>query len=53
MLGWHLSQGSGGMFIQATSAWGQASRRAEKTCLAEVSRPLPLVLGGQDVLFSP
>ena len=35
------------------SAWGQALRRAENTCLAEVTRPSPLVLGGQGVLFFP
>lgn len=37
----------------AASAWGQALRRAKKTCLAEVTRPIPLVLGGQEVLVSP
>lgn len=32
----------------AASARGQTLRKAEKTWLAEVTRPLPSVLGGRD-----
>lgn len=42
MLGWHLCQGSGGTSTLAgfaTSAWGQASWRAEKTCLQRSPGP--------------